>query len=349
MRTNNITAALLLALSALTVSSCGSNPLKKTTPQKSAVKVRVIDIQPKNSDSQKTYIAKSEAAKSVTLTSPLPATLKSIKVRQGDKVQAGQAIATVYSESAENSLAAAKATLRQAQDAYDRIASVKDNGSVAPMKIIEVETALEKAKSVYNLAQKNISDCTIKAPYSGTITEVMADEGVDVNISQPIAKIADLDKIEIIISIPESEIGQMTIGKQATLTVPALGDAQYEVKVVRKGVSSDALSHSYECALAPASQIEGLMPGMVGKIVFKQSDSSKNQQIIIPSSAVKIDVDSKYVWTVNSDGKVEKTLVKTGGFAGKGVIITEGLAQGDKLIVDGCSKVSTGMNVEIEY
>ena len=45
---------------------------------------------------------------------------------------------------------------------------------------------------------------------------------------------------------------------------------------------------------------------------------------------------------------VEKTRIATGGFSNKGIVVTEGLSRGDKLIVEGMSKVSTGMKVNID-
>jgi len=270
-------------------------------------------------------------------------------VSQGSRVKAGQTIATVHSESVQNTLSATQATLRQAQDAYDRISSVKDNGSIAPLKVIEVETALEKAKSAYRMAQKSLADCSVKAPYTGTVSEVFVDEGVDLGIAQPIVRIADLDNIEVIISVPESEIARMTVGREATLSVPALDDAAVTVRIVRRGVAASPVSHTYECALAPSARITGLMPGMVGKVVFREDGADGKREIVIPSSAVKTDVDGRYVWTVDGDSIVRKVNVTVGGFAGKGVVITGGLSEGDRLIIDGCSKVSTGMKVEAVY
>ncbi len=342
-------AIFCIGLSVLAASSCGSNPFRKSTPVKAPVKVRVADVRTGNSRSEKTYIARTEASKSVTVTSPFPATLQSLKVSQGSRVKAGQTIATVHSESVQNTLSATQATLRQAQDAYDRISSVKDNGSIAPLKVIEVETALEKAKSAYRMAQKSLSDCSVKAPYTGTVSEVFVDEGVDLGIAQPIVRIADLDNIEVIISVPESEIARMTVGREATLSVPALDDAAVTVRIVRRGVAASPVSHTYECALAPSARITGLMPGMVGKVVFREDGAVGKREIVIPSSAVKTDVDGRYVWTVDEDSFVRKVNVTVGGFAGKGVVITGGLSEGDRLIIDGCSKVSTGMKVEAVY
>ena len=76
---------------------------------------------------------------------------------------------------------------------------------------------------------------------------------------------------------------------------------------------------------------------------------SKNSEasITIPSSSVRTDMNGRYVWTVNEDNKVCKVYVTVDGFSGEGVIVTSGLGQGDRLIVEGISKISTGMKVKV--
>jgi membrane fusion protein, multidrug efflux system len=340
---NSARCLLLIAAAGFIVTSCHT-PVRKCGYVKAPVKVSVQTVQPQGNISGKTYVAKTEASKSAVITSPLPATLMQINVRQGDRVSKGQVLAVVKAESAENALDAAAATLRQAQDANDRLQAVKDNGSVPELKLVEVETQLAKAQAAYNQALKASEDCKIKAPYAGTVSEVYLDEGERVTLEQPILRIADVAAIEIMIAVPEGEMGEMTIGRKAVLTVPALGDAETQAHIIRRGVDASLLAHTYDCVLAADSKIDGLLPGMVGKIVF---ENSENQEIVIPASAVRTDSDSRYVWTVDENECVRKVNVKIGGFSGKGVVVTEGLGEGDRLIVEGMSKVSTGMKVEV--
>lgn len=344
-----IFAASVFVAAAFLAISCGNAPLKRKVPEKQPVKVRVQEVRSESNVSEKTYVARAAASKTTTVIAPFPSTLVSLKVSQGSRVKSGQTIAIVHSESVDNSLEAAKATLRQAQDAYGRIAKVKDNGSVAPMKIVEVETALARAEAAYNIARKSSADCVVKAPFSGTVSETYVENGEDLTLAQPIVKISDLDGMEILISVPESEISSMSLGRRAELTVPALSDLTVAAKVTRRGVVASPVSHSYECALETAGPVRGLMPGMVGKVVFESTPgAASSSKIVIPSSAVRTDEAGRYVWTVDEGNVVRKVNVTVDGFAGKGVVVSDGLSEGDRLIVDGCSKVSTGMKVVVE-
>lgn len=378
MIANKVIAVVLSAASIVLAVSCSNGGLKKKASVKSPVKVRVQSVASKEDVSEKTYVARIAASKNATVNAPFPSTLTSLKVKHGSKVKAGQVLAVVSSETVDNSLAASKATLNQAQDAYDRLQKVKDNGSVAPLKLVEVETALSKAKAAYSVAEKSAADCYVKAPFSGTVSGTFAEVGENLIVGQPLVSISDLDGMEVLISVPESEIVTMKTGARANLTVPALGDAQADVRLIRRGVSASAVSHNYECAMELVKPLPGLMPGMVGKVVFSSSSADSHSSafpsgkensvkapsvnssnsamsnggesgsIVVPSSVVRTDESGRYVWTVDENDIVRKVRISVGGFSGKGIVVESGLSEGDRIIVDGSSKVSSGMKVEVE-
>ena len=340
---NIIKSGSLLLCAALLLGSCGN--VRKKEVVKMPVKVRVESVGASKGGDVKTYVGRVESSKSVVVNSPFPAKLEQVNVKQGQKVRKNQQVAKIYSETVASTLNAARATMRQAQDGYDRLQKVKGNGSVPEIKVVEVETALAKARAALNSAQKAAYDCSVKAPFAGTVSEVYCEEGEDIPIAQPLVKIVDLSSLEISISVPETEISSLEIGAEAQVSVPALSETPVRARLVRKGVDASLASHSYECRLALCTPIENLMPGMVSKVVFRPASEGESLPLI-PASVIRTDRNGRYVWTVGEDSRVAKTYVVTGEFVGKGVRILSGLSAGDRLIVEGAAKVSTGMQVE---
>lgn len=298
-----------------------------------------------NADTEKTYMGKVESTTAISIKSPFPATLQEVKVLQGQKVEAGESLALLYSENVESSLSAAEATYKQAVDGYERLQKVKDNGSVSQVKIVEVETKLAQAEAILKSARKAKEDCIVKAPLAGTVQEIHVKKGEDLSLAQPIISIIDLDKLEISISVPETEIAALKVGDKAKVLIPAVSNETFEGQVTSKGVAAKAVSHSYECKIALKNVPEAVMPGMMGKVRFV---SQSTKVPVIPASVICSDKNGRYVWLVNDKGKVEKHHITTGGFSGKGVIVEEGLKGGEKLITQGFAKVSTGMEPVIE-
>lgn len=98
----------------------------------------------------------------------------------GDRVAKGQLIATVDPFSMQSSYDAAKASLAQAEDAYRRMKELYDKGSLPEIKWVEVQSKLQQAKSMEEVARKNLDDCKLYAPFSGIISEKMAEVGQNI-------------------------------------------------------------------------------------------------------------------------------------------------------------------------
>jgi RND family efflux transporter MFP subunit len=235
-----------------------------------------------------------------------------------------------------------QATLRQAEDGYERIKKVHESGTVADVKLVEIETQLAKARAAAKSSEISLEECKIKAPFNGTVSNILVEQGVQVNPGTPILKLVDLSTIEVKIPVPEGEIGRVRIGQKALIDVPALDIKDIEAKVVSKGVTASSPSHTYECTLAPLKKQTDLYPGMVCKV--RLSEVSEALRIRIPASAVEMDSNGRFVWTV-VDGIVGRKYVTVEGYQEQGVIISAGLEPGDKVIVKGAAKVSTGMMV----
>ena len=189
-----------------------------------------------------------------------------------------------------------------------------------------------------------MEECRIKAPFSGVVGDILTDEGVEVDPVDNILSLLDISSVKILFPVPENELGQIEKGSHAVISVPALGSGEMEAEVTAKGIVASPLSHTYECTLHPVKKIPGLMPGMVVKVYI---DHTGGSGVTVPASVIRTDTDGRYLWTVSEDNVVEKTYVTPEGFSGKGVIISEGLSIGDRVITEGVQKVCTGMKVRI--
>lgn len=317
---------------------CGQRAFERSGHEE--IPVKVMKLQYEEGVGTRTYVGTVQPAKSVVLTAGYPGTLVYCNVREGDNVEKGDTIATIESQSVISSWKMSHATLEQAEDGYRRLAQVHGSGSVADVKMVEIQTQLSKARAAAEAADRALADCTIKAPFDGVVGEVFAETGVDLSLAQPVVRLLDISSVDIEISVPENEYSAYAAGDKAWVDVPAAGGEDFRAVLRTKGLTASALSHSYRFVLEPEPGVIGLMPGMVCKVRFDDSSSG----IVIPASVVRVDMDGQYVWTV-SDGKVRKTYVTTGGFSGTGVIVEKGLSSGDLVITEGMQKVSGGMSV----
>lgn len=305
------------------------------------IPVGILSIDPVEGVVSNTYPGFLEEGQSVELAFKYGGLLEQVFVKEGSRVSKGQPLAVVSSPTLENSLRSAKATLLQAQDAYERLKKVHDNGSLPEIKWKEMEANLEKAQAAYDLAEAMMVENSLTAPFSGTVIAVNAEVGENLPPLKPVVSIINADKLSVRISVPEDEIGKIRIGDSAEAVIPALDNRKYTGQVTEKGMTASLLAHSYPVKVLIDTRDKELIPGMIAKVVLK-TDSSTG--IIVPANAILINKEGKFVW-VEENGRATRRFIQIAGYSGTGVIVSEGLRCGDHVIVEGYQKVSEGMKV----
>lgn len=267
-------------------------------------------------------------------------TVDKVYVSLGEQVTKGQLIASLNPTSLQSSYNAAQATLQQAEDAWKRLKELHDKGSLPEIKWVEAESTLQQARATEEIARKSLNDCKLYAPFSGVIAEKNIEVGQNVAPGIPVAQLVTTRLLKIKISVPETEISDITLGQKAEVSVPALNNQIFETTVTEKGVVANPLSRSYDVKMRVTDAGKSLMPGMVAEVALQKKDSTA--QYIIPANIVQLDENNQsFVW-LNNNGKAEKRIVSCGEFTPTGVTVVAGLKSNDQIIVEGRQKVCNG-------
>jgi RND family efflux transporter MFP subunit len=334
-----IHSAMLLAAAGLSGCSGG----KESGQHEKVIPVKVITLASSAVTAGHIYVGTVEASTAISLSFSMLGAVEEVFASEGQHVQKGQLLATLNSATAQNSLTTTQSQLNRAQDAYDRLAKLHANGSLPDIKFVEVETGLQQAKSMVEMAQKNLDDCRLYAPRSGIVASRSVEPGVNVMPGVAAFKLVTVDKVNVKIPVPESEIGDIAVGRDATIEVPALNDDTFTGKVERKGVTANTISHTYDVKIGVGNPQLRLLPGMVCKVSLQRNDVQAD--IVIPNRTVQTSPDGKrFVWLADN-GLARRRYITSGKLSGNGVIVSEGLSAGDQLIVEGYRNVSDGMKI----
>lgn len=334
---------IALALTAVMLSACGGNTGADET-ERGAVKVEVTQVKAATADRTSRYSGTVEEENGSLLSFAVGGTVSRVLVDEGDRVGKGQLIATLDAEQLTHNHASAQAALAQAEDAYRRMEELHGKGSLPEIKWVEAQTALQRARASEQMARKQLADCRLYAPFSGVISKKFAEKGQNVGAGTQIAKLVAVGRMKVKISVPESEMAQITVGQKADVTIEAIGGASMQATVTEKGVAADPLSRSYDVKLSLPKADRKMLPGMVADVALHGGNASA--ACILPAHIVQIDErNNEFVWLAVG-GKAVKRIVTVGGFTADGVTVTGGLADGDMVITAGAQKVSEGMRVE---
>lgn len=347
-------AIVSLSVVALLALGCSNN----NQPTENVVKVKTTKVTSTNISGEQNYSGSIEEMSGTSLSFVGAGTIKNLFVQEGQQVKAGQLIGVIDASSTNNAVTMAHAateqaqeTVRQANDAYNRMKLLRDNNSLPEIKWVEIETKVAQAKQMLTQAQaseriarKALTDTHITAPYSGYISKKNAEIGQNVMPGQPIANLVKIDKIKVKISVPENEVVKMHIGQKIMFKVSSLGETSFQGTIIEKNVAADPISRSYTVKAVADNPNHNLLPGMICEVYT--SNSNKSMSISLPANIIQIDIDNRpFVWTVKN-GKARKVYVDIDENAGENVIIKSGLQEGDKVITEGQQKVSNGMKIK---
>ena len=336
---------IALALTAVMLSACNAENNKGQAADE-AVRVEVTQVKAATADRTSRYSGTVEEESGTLLSFAVGGTVSRVLVDEGDRVGKGQLIATLDAEQLTHNHDAARAALAQAEDAYKRMEELHGKGSLPEIKWVEAQTVLQRARASELMARKQLADCRLYAPFSGVISKKFAEKGQNVGAGTQVVKLVAVGRMKVKISVPESEMAQISVGQKADVTIEAIGRASMQATVTEKGVAADPLSRSYDVKLSLPKADRKMLPGMVADVALRGGNAS--MACILPAHIVQIDErNNEFVWLAVG-GKAVKRIVTVGGFTADGVTVTGGLADGDMVITAGAQKVSEGMRVEIK-
>ncbi len=331
---------LIFILLSVLLIGCGEKKQskKKTSIQPIPVEVSVIDF--KDGSNFRNYVGTIKSTMELTQSFSFGGTLTGVYVHNGQNVKKGDLIAQIDDRAAKSLHDAALATLKQAEDGYNRLKQVHEEGGISDVRWVQMETDLEKARSSENTTRKHLEDCSLYAPKDGVISMTDLTVGEVLHPSQKVCDILDMNSLEVEFSVPDKEISMIEIGDKAIVTIPSLNDAEKEVVIRDKAVVSNPFGHTYTVK-AKLNDIKDVLPGMVAKI---RMEATAKSGIVVPSSCVQTVSDGIAVWVVK-DGKSYRRKITVSDYVHNGVLVSGGLDCGDVIVVKGYQKLYNGASV----
>lgn len=350
-----------LVMSAVMVAGCGNEQQQSGDVAVNAYKITAGDAQV-----DQTFSGTVIAENSVSVHARVTGYVVEKYVKGGEQVVAGQPLYRIDSRQYEASLANAEAqaaqanaTLKNAEVDLQRYESLAKEDAIAQQRVDTQRSTAEQAKAAYDayeasvkIAQDNLGDTIVYAPYSGTLRMDDVDLGTFIQSgSTTLVTIDSIDPIFVEFSMTEQEYldfmtnrsGDDTSGTDLQLKL-ADGQVYGEMgTIVQAAKSLDNSTGKLVLKASFPNPNHLLLPNMFATVV-SPGEKLKNA-ILVPSRAILQIMDKNFIYVVNADGVVEQKAVELGGTTGGNTIVKSGLSAGDTIIVDGLTKVKNGVKV----
>ena len=183
----------------------------------------------------------------------------------------------------------------------------------------------------------------IRAPISGTVTSLTRRPGSTVTTETVVAKIGDIDHLQVRLQIPEREIANMRMGLAAVVNVEAYPETDFPASVYRISPLVDSVSHTKEIYLRFDRDDSRINAGMFARVKLYTKLYSKC--IAIPEDSILSINDKTFVFVMGANGSVSRTEIESGVSIDGLTIVERGLNGGERIIVQGANALSDGAKV----
>jgi RND family efflux transporter MFP subunit len=270
----------------------------------------------------------------------------SVRVREGQRVAAGQLLATLEPTDYQLALDQALISKRRAGDEFVRMKYLSERSSIAPNDFEKYEAAALQAVTQERLARKHLEDTRLFAPYHGVITRRQLEPQENVAPGVAVLSLNAIDPVKVKVGVPEASIHAVHPGSAALVHLNALDRQPFAGRVTLVGVAADPATRMYTVEITVPNPKGAILPGMIAETTI-ESDSIA-PMVTLPPEAVVQDADGApqvYVY-FPKEHRVYARRVTTGSFAGREIEITEGLVGGDYVVVGGQHRLREGVQVK---
>lgn len=307
------------------------------------------------------------------LSSEVAGRVKSVSVRLGDVVKKGDTLAVVDPVSYQQrvrelraSVSLSNASLEESKVALENLRrELERKRPLMAQKLVterEIEdlqarvrgaeqrleiarATVEQNRARLGSAQDELSDTRVRAPFDGTIAERYVDVGTHVGPAQPMFRVVDDQEIYLRLRVPETESGLVQPGMQVQIRVDALGGDEVGGVVGRVAPAVDPATRTLRVDVTRAEGADWtrLKPGMYARARLELGHR-ENALTIDNQSILKNRDGSRFVWVVE-DGKADPRIVTTGLKGQMRTEITDGLTEGERVVLRGIEKLRPGIEV----
>ena len=291
-----------------------------------------------------------QTKENIVLNAEMGGILQQVYVTEGQSVTKGQTLGRVDDGGMSSQLAQMETQAALAKTTFERQQNLWNQKIGSEIQFLQAKTSYNAQLKAVAQMKSQLAKTVIRAPFTGTIDDVITEKGSVVGPGTPIMRIVSLNNMYLEAEVPEKNISSVKKGSEVIVNFPVLGES-LNTKVTQVSNYINPENRSFNIQVAVPNKNGKIKPNLTSKIQIK--DYSNPKAITVPISIISENADGEqYLYIAENADKsgnaiAKKIIIKTGQSQNGSIEITEGIKDGDQIINEGARSVKDGQKVSI--
>ncbi len=277
--------------------------------------------------------------------------LTNVYVKEGQKVSKGQLLAKIDDGGLSQQLAQLKIQADLAKTTFDRQKRLWEQNIGSEIQYLQAKSSYESQTEAVNQLEQQVAKTKVTAPFSGTIDDVITEQGSVVAAGQSqLMRLVNLDDMYIETDIPERYIADVTKGKNVVVDFPILGTT-VETKIRQAGDYINPNNRTFKVEIGIPNKDKSIKPNLTARL--KINDYTNENALLIPQSIISENANGEqYVYVISNKndkniGVANRVIITTGKTQGDVIEVLSGIENGTEIVQEGARSVKDGQSVQI--
>jgi membrane fusion protein, multidrug efflux system len=346
------TAAALALLGALAIGwgACTSEPKTEQDPpadvesssEAPAVNVSIEKLAATSLKDELELSGRLEPWVEVDVSTELGGTVQEVGFEKGRRVEQGQVLARIGTDLLQAALEEADAELVAAEANFNKTKELFDRQAVPRQDLVSATSTYKRAEARVTAARLRVDRSILKAPVAGIAVTREVEPGEVVTPGSLVTIIHQVSRLKAAAGIPENDISYFKVGGRAKLEIDAYPGRDFQGRIYFLGSAATEQNRSFPVEIEVDNRSGELRPGMIVRVALVRRVF--DDAIVVPRDAV-LERDQGNVVFVLDGERARQRAVTTGPSESGRIVILDGLAPGEVLIVSGHRNLVDGQHV----
>nr|WP_241427362.1 efflux RND transporter periplasmic adaptor subunit [Lelliottia amnigena] len=323
--------------------------------------VKVAVVTAAGQAQQRVFPARIESGDATDLSFKRGGQIETLDIRQGTSVKQGQPLAQLDTREVLQRVKDRQTSATLAQRQFDRFQTLAGRQAISKAEMDVQRATRDSANAALKIAQEELNQMTLVAPFGGVAASVHVRNHQVVSAGQPILTLTRTDLLDVVFSIPENLFKTLDIRNanyRPVVKINSMPDREFSAVYKEHTGSSDSNTLTWQVILTlPRPDDFPVVGGVSGTVTINLANlpaGAGQNALVVPVEAVFNPDNSPrnepHVWVVQGDGdklQLEDRKVSVGQVTAQGVIVTEGLKAGERVVAAGVGELHAKQPVRI--